>query len=99
MLEDEAVVREQRGLFGGNVYFAVRIARVEVAQGDVRFLREALRPTAVHGGLVEVRVEKVDEDSCNKYSQPLKVSDKARCRRQYTVVRRGSATPYEAFGG
>ena len=61
MLEDEAVVREQRGLFGGNVYFAVRIERVEVAQGDVRFLREALRPTAVHGGFVEVRMKEIDE--------------------------------------
>ena len=33
------------------------------------------------------------------YSHPPKVSDKARRRRQYAVVRRGDATPYEAFGG
>ena len=33
------------------------------------------------------------------YSDTPKVSDKARCRRQYAFVRRGSATPYEAFGG
>ena len=35
----------------------------------------------------------------NKYSHPPKVSDKARRRRQYAFVRRGDATPYEAFGG
>ena len=34
-----------------------------------------------------------------EYSHPPKVSDKARRRRQYAVVRRGDATPYEAFGG
>ena len=33
------------------------------------------------------------------YSHPPKVSDKARRRRQYAVVRRGDATQYEAFGG
>ena len=33
------------------------------------------------------------------YSHPPKVSNKARRRRQYAVVRRGDATPYEAFGG
>ena len=33
------------------------------------------------------------------YSHPPKVSDKARRRRQYAFVRRGDATPYEAFGG
>ena len=33
------------------------------------------------------------------YSHPPKVSDKARCRRQYAVVRRDNATQYEAFGG
>ena len=32
-------------------------------------------------------------------SHPPKVSDKARCRRQYAVVRRGDATQYETFGG
>ena len=62
MREDEAVVREERGLFGGDVDFAVRVEGVEVAQGDTGFWREALRPGAVHGGFVEVRVEKVDED-------------------------------------
>ena len=34
-----------------------------------------------------------------KYSRPPKVSDKARRRRQYAVVRRGDATQYETFGG
>ncbi|WP_314887090.1 hypothetical protein, partial [Cardiobacterium hominis] len=34
-----------------------------------------------------------------KYSHTPKDSDKARRRRQYAVVRRGGATPYEAFGG
>ena len=38
-------------------------------------------------------------DVYSRYSDTPKVSDKARCRRQYAVVRRGSATPYEAFGG
>ena len=33
------------------------------------------------------------------YSDTPKVSDKARRRRQYAFVRRGDATPYEAFGG
>ena len=33
------------------------------------------------------------------YSDTPKASDKARRRRQYAVVRRGGATPYEAFGG
>ena len=33
------------------------------------------------------------------YSHPPKVSDKACRRRQYAFVRRGDATPYEAFGG
>ena len=32
-------------------------------------------------------------------SLPPKVSDKASRRRQYAFVRRGDATPYEAFGG
>ena len=36
---------------------------------------------------------------CAMYSHPPKVSDKARRRRQYAFVRRGDATPYEAFGG
>ena len=35
----------------------------------------------------------------DEYSHPPKVSDKARRRRQYAVVRRGDATQYEAFGG
>ena len=34
-----------------------------------------------------------------EYSDTPKVSDKARCRRQCTFVRQGSATQYEAFGG
>jgi len=33
------------------------------------------------------------------YSHPPKVPDKACRRRQYVFVRRGDATPYEAFGG
>ena len=40
-----------------------------------------------------------DNLAAAKYSHPPKVSDKARCRRQYVVVRRGDATQYEAFGG
>ena len=33
------------------------------------------------------------------YSDTPKASDKAHRRRQYAFVRRGDATPYEAFGG
>ena len=47
----------------------------------------------------KLEYSKVGADNNGEYSHPPKVSDKARCRRQYAVVRRDNATQYEAFGG
>ena len=61
-------------------------------------------PDPLAANIFKTQEEAVTCDCCDKpthifYSHPPKVSDKARRRRQYAVVRRGDATPYEAFGG
>nr|WP_257645762.1 hypothetical protein [Ottowia beijingensis] len=61
MLEHDAVVRQQHGLLGGDVDGAVGVERVQVAHRHARLARHVLGPAAVDGGLVEARMEDIDE--------------------------------------
>ncbi|EEP69274.1 hypothetical protein GCWU000324_01187 [Kingella oralis ATCC 51147] len=61
MLEHQAVVRQQRGLLGGNVNFAIWIQAVHTAHGYIGQPFQPLCPQAVYGGLFQFGVENIDQ--------------------------------------
>ena len=67
MLEDDAFMGEQRGLFGGHVNAAVRIERIQITQRNAR-RGKARDPGAINRGLGQPGMEDIDQN-LHKYSR------------------------------
>ena len=66
MLEHQAVVFGQSLLFGGYVDFAVRIKRIQVAQGNAWLVSKTIRSSTVYDRTFKVRMEQINQNFHDK---------------------------------